>query len=94
MMRFLPILALLLVSCGKAERPEPIIRTVEVQIPVPQPCVPKGLDAAPTYPDTDEALRKAFDAAERYQLLYAGRMLRGARLNELEPVVRSCPREK
>ena len=72
--------------------PEPRIVTVEVAVPVPQPCVPAGLAAPPEYPDTDDALRAAPDAASRYQLIAAGRLLSRARLNEVEPVVAACPR--
>lgn len=87
--------ALALAACaGKTPPPEPIVRTVEVQIPVPQPCVPKTLGAQPIYIDSDKALVGAKDAAERYRLLYAGRKQRDARLGEIEPVIKSCPREK
>lgn len=86
--------ALLLAGCGTTvqERPQPIVTTVEVAVPVSSPCVPAKLGPKPDYPDTDAALRAAFDAAERYQLLAAGRPLREARLNELEPVVAGCPK--
>ena len=72
---------------------QPEIRTVTVNVPVPQPCVPATLQPAPDYPDTDTALRTARDPAERYLLLGAGRPLRVARLNELETVVAGCPKE-
>lgn len=78
---------------GRAPDPEPSIKTVEVVVPGPPvPCVPKELGAPPTYVDSDEALLAAPDAAARYQLIYAGRMQRQARLNEVEPVVAACPR--
>jgi hypothetical protein len=89
-----PLAALALAACASNEKPEPIIQTVEVLVPVPQPCVPKELGGAPVYVDTNEALLKAKDAAERYRLVYAGRLQRQGRLNELEPVVKSCPKEK
>lgn len=96
MNKIVPLFAVLaLAACSaKQERPEPIVQTVEVQVPVPQPCVPKQLGGPPVYPDTDEALRSAPDAAARYRLVYAGRLLRIGRLGELEPVAKSCPREK
>lgn len=95
MMKALPLLFLMLAACSaKQERPEPIIQTVEVQVPVPQPCVPKQLGGPPTYVDSDDALLKARDGAERYRLVYAGRLQRIGRLGEVEPVVKSCPREK
>lgn len=89
--------ALPLAACATApiERPQPIVVTKEVVVPgPPTPCVPKEVGEAPVYPDTDDALKSARDAAERYQLLAAGRPLREARLRELEPVIALCPREK
>ncbi len=82
----------LLAGCASTPDSEPRVVTVEVAVPVASPCVPASLGPAPEYPDTDEALRAAPDAASRYQLLGAGRLLRGARLNELEPVVARCPK--
>jgi hypothetical protein len=57
---------------------------------VPVRCVPDDLGPAPAYPDSDAALRDAGGAADRYQLLAAGRLLRDARLKKLEDVVRHC----
>lgn len=86
--------ALCLAGCSgrPQERPQPIVTTVEVAVPVAQPCVPATLGPAPDYPDTDEALKQAADAAQRYLLLVAGRILRAARLKELEIVAAGCPR--
>jgi hypothetical protein len=53
-------------------------------------CVPRGFPRAPRYPDTDGALRDAGGAADRYQLMAAGRVLRSLRLAELEKVVEAC----
>ncbi|MBL8552775.1 MAG: hypothetical protein JNL41_00750 [Phenylobacterium sp.] len=58
--------------------------------PVTRNCVPRTLPPAPRYPDTDAALRAAAGAADRYQLLAAGRILREKRLEQLEAVVASC----
>jgi hypothetical protein len=58
--------------------------------PAPKSCVPKSLPPAPRYPDTDAALRSAPGAADRYQLLAAGRILREQRLDQLEAVVAGC----
>lgn len=89
----LGVAAVLLAGCATAPAtpPERVV-TVEVAVPVPSPCVPANLGPAPEYPDTDEALRAAPDAATRYLLLGAGRLLRIARANEVEPVVAACPR--
>ena len=56
----------------------------------PRACVPKSLPGPPSYPDTDAALRAAAGAADRYQLLAAGRILRKDRLEDLERVVAGC----
>lgn len=88
MNRAVLLLPLLLVAC--ATKPEPVVKTVEVTVPVVVACVPKGLGAPPTYPDTASALKGAPDAAARYVLLAAGRLLRQQRLAELEPVVEHC----
>ena len=61
-----------------------------VEVPVKQACVPKGFPRAPKYPDTDAALRDAGGAADRYQLMAAGRVLRERRLSELEKLVDGC----
>ncbi|HEX3886920.1 MAG TPA: hypothetical protein VHW05_05445 [Phenylobacterium sp.] len=68
--------------------PPPVV--VKVQVPVKEACVPKTLPRAPKYPDTDAALREAGGAADRYQLIAAGRVLRERRLAELEKVVDGC----
>jgi hypothetical protein len=56
----------------------------------PRSCVPKTFPRAPKYPDTDAALLDAGGAADRYQLMAAGRVLRALRLAELERIVDGC----
>ena len=100
MKRFVLIPAVLsLAACaGTQARPEPIVTTVEVPVPVAQPCVPDTLKGPPEYVDTKKALTDAGPlndlkaAAKRMQLLYAGRAQREARLNEIEPIIKGCPR--
>lgn len=72
-------------------KPEPprVVRAPPKPAP-PRACVPKTLPGAPSYPDTDAALRAAAGAADRYQLLAAGRILRKARLEDLERVIAGC----
>jgi len=53
-------------------------------------CVPRAFPHPPKYPDTDGALREAGGAADRYQLMAAGRLLRIQRLTELERVLEGC----
>ncbi|MDB5419475.1 MAG: hypothetical protein JWP50_2894 [Phenylobacterium sp.] len=68
----------------------PARRTVRMIAPKPVKCVPDDLGAPPAYPDGDAALRDAGGAADRYQLLAAGRILREQRLQRLEDVVKRC----
>jgi hypothetical protein len=91
-MKWALLLPLALAGCGAAGqyRPEPIVVPKTVLVPVKGDCVPTGLGEPPAYIDSDEALRGAKDAAERYQLTAAGRKQRQARLDELEPVVKGC----
>jgi hypothetical protein len=70
--------------------PAPAPAPVVVKVPVKEACVPKTLAKPPKYPDTDAALRDAGGAADRYQLMAAGRILRERRLAELEKVVDGC----
>ena len=58
--------------------------------PAPRSCVPRSVGGAPRYPDTDAALRAAPGAADRYQLMAAGRIVRQQRLEELERVLAGC----
>ncbi len=51
---------------------------------------PRNFPRAPRYPDTDKALRAAGGAADRYQLLAAGRLVRARRLAELERALEGC----
>ena len=90
----------------RSRKPPPVAApTVAVPAPVPVPprmvrgpakppppraCVPKSLPGPPGYPDTDAALRAAAGAADRYQLLAAGRILRKDRLEDLERAVAGC----
>ena len=80
-----------------AAAPAPVARLAAKPAPATAPppsartgCVPKTLPRAPRYPDTDAALRDAGGAADRYQLLAAGRLLREGRLADLERVVEAC----
>ena len=72
-------------------KPAPPIQISPPPPPVKQrACVPKGFPRAPKYPDTDAALLDAGGAADRYQLMAAGRVLRALRLAELEKIVEGC----
>ena len=73
-----------------AAAPAPKEVIIRVPSPVKEACVPKAFPHAPKYPDTDAALREAGGAADRYQLMAAGRLLRDHRLAELEKMVDAC----
>jgi len=87
----LPALALALPACATTSPPEPVVRTIEVRVPVAVPCVPDGLSEPPEYVDSREALLAARDdPALAYALVQAGRDQRDARLAMLEPIIRGC----
>lgn len=82
-------LALALAGCESVPK-EPVVRTVEVKVPVAAACVPESFPKPPEYPDSDKALKAAPSGAERYQLIQAGRILRVQRAAEVEPMVEAC----
>lgn len=85
----LVFLAIMLAGCSTV-RPEPVVDTVTVGVPVARSCVPPALGEAPAYIDTDAALKAAGGPEDRYQMVIAGRVQRNARLGEVEPVVKGC----
>ena len=72
------------------KHPPPVVVAPPPPAPVRRACVPRSFPRAPKYPDTDAALRDAGGAADRYQLMAAGRVLRTLRLAELERIVEGC----
>lgn len=90
----LAIFSLPVAACKTMERPEPIIRTVEIKVPVDDPACAREavarLGAAPAYPDTGEAIRSAADLFERVKLLLAARELRIAREAALADALKAC----
>lgn len=84
--------ALALTACASKAQPPPEVRYIEKAVPVATPCVSDKTAAAPSYPDTDVALKGASGPAERYGLISAGRLLRNQRLAEIEPVISACRR--
>ena len=79
---------------GHPEIAPPVVITQDVLIAVTGACVPKSLGDEPAYSDSDAALKSAIEGAVRFQLLILGRSQRVARLAELEPIVRGCPKAK
>jgi hypothetical protein len=61
-----------------------------VVVPKAVKCVPDDVGPPPAYPDSDSALLQAGGAADRYQLMAAGRILRQQRLQKLEDAVKRC----
>ena len=85
MLTCLPMLA---TGCSQQPRVVTQIQTVDRAVPVS--CVPSDTPPAPSYPDTDAALKAAQDGAERYVLLYAGHKLRAARGDLVEHIIAGC----
>lgn len=79
----------LLLGCATPPTPEPVIRTVEVRVPVPVRCTPM-LSPEPDYPATDEARAMAADIFEGVKLLLAEIILRKAREAELKDQLAAC----
>ncbi|WP_091739794.1 hypothetical protein [Phenylobacterium immobile] len=77
-------------GAGCATAPEPVVRTVEVKVPVSRSCIPTTLRQEPTFPDTDAALRATAGPDDLIKLLAAGRLLRDQWLAEVRPVLRGC----
>jgi hypothetical protein len=82
-------LAALFLLAACAHKPEPVIRTVTVTVPVAVPCK-VNVGPEPEYADTDSALRAAPDLFSRVKLLLAGRIQRMQREAELNAAVRAC----
>lgn len=83
------ILSLALAGCATPPVQEPLIRTVEVRVPVPVRCSPM-LSPEPDYPATDEARAMAADIFEGVKLLLAEIILRKAREAELKDQLAAC----
>lgn len=80
-----------LTGCATSKVPEPVIVVKEVKVPISEPCIPATFDRnSPEYVDSDTALKSAFDAAYRYQLLWAGRAQRIAREKEMSAALSGC----
>lgn len=90
----LACLALAACAHGPTVPPEPVIRTVEVRVPVDDPACAREavaeLGGSPAYPDTDVALAAAPNLYERVKLLLAGKVLRIAREAQLTGALTAC----
>lgn len=94
MIRAAAVLAcLILTACATRPPPEPIVRTIEVAVPVATPCR-VSVGPAPSYADADDALRAAGDIFEAMKLRIAGREQRQAREAILEAALEGCAGER
>lgn len=82
-------LAALLVGCASPPPPEPIIKTVTVNVPVAVHCNPE-IGADPQYPDTPKAIQNAQSIFERVRILLAARIMRMQRERELVAALEGC----
>jgi hypothetical protein len=82
---FLPVL-LFLAGCT---RPEPIIKTVYVDVPVRQPCGVKT-PARPKWPDSNEALVMVIGIDGQVALIMDGRRQRDAYIPIIEKALEGC----
>lgn len=86
------LIALAVSACATRPepRPDPVVSVQYVDRPVAVPCVSTSIGDPPTYSDSDDALRAAPDAAERYRLVALGRVERTGRLEVLEAALSVC----
>lgn len=84
------IIPFLCVAGCAGRTPEPVVQTVQVSVPTPVSCVPKDMPSAPAKPPTAAMLKRAQDAAERYQMLAESWTLNAPRLALDEAVIASC----
>lgn len=83
------LMSALLAACGHRPAPPPIIKTIEVQVPVPVYCNP-NLGPEPAYVDNDEALAAAPDILSAMTLRIVGRLQRIDRDREKSAALDGC----
>lgn len=86
------LLCCLVAACAPAPPPEPVVRTVEVVVPIATPCR-VWVGPAPAYADSADALRQAADIFEAMKLRAAGRAQRQAREAVLQAALDGCAGE-
>lgn len=89
----LVLCVLVATACAGAPKPQPVPKVETVTVTVPGPlrsCVPTNVPPQPVTPDTDETLRGAPGAEDRYQMVIAGRALLRAWLAIVTPVLEGC----
>jgi hypothetical protein len=81
-------LLLIAISCSlSACASAPATKTVD--IPVAASCAVM-IDPRPAFPDTHDAINAAENIEARVNLILAGRLLRDARIDELEAALSGC----
>ncbi|MFZ5667977.1 MAG: hypothetical protein ACOY4K_00635 [Pseudomonadota bacterium] len=88
------MLAATLAGCATTTPPEPVVRTVEVKVPVPVPCEDRR-PSEPEWPDTPDAIREAAaSGADAIMALFlASRGLYRQRLAEDDVQIETCEGE-
>lgn len=85
----LGVAAILMVGCAGTPGPaHEVYTTVKVEVPVS--CVPAALPAQPVGFLTPAQLASIPDGPSRYVAMTEDWLLRVARMNETEPVIRGC----
>jgi uncharacterized lipoprotein YmbA len=87
MKRLVIVAALALAGCASKAPPEPIIRTVEIKVPVRTPCTPAPVPA-PTY--TADTVDLASNIFELVRALLVDREERKATETKLRGAIASC----
>lgn len=78
-----------LAACATAA-PAPIIKYVDVKVPVNRSCIPADFPKAPTYPATQDAIKAAIEPGDLIVLLAKDREERIKRSDQTEPLVENC----
>lgn len=78
-------------GCATAPPPQPVVKTITVDVPVAVPCQPQ-LGPEPAYPDTAAAVEAtpSGQIEQLVQLLLAGRDLRQAWIAEQAAAIKGC----
>lgn len=80
----------MLLGCAAPLPPEPVVRTITINVPVPVTCVPSNVVVMPPdYPDKPDAIAKA-GIQMRAQIVVAANIILHDRNDVLEQVLKTC----